>query len=272
MPSRIHSLYGCAAAEALLDGGVVEDPSRGCVDEQQSPRLEAPFACDLLFRQVEHARLGRHHDEAVLRDEVSRRAQAVAIKRRADHAAVGERDGCRPIPRLEQRAVELVERAPLVVHQRVLMPRLRDHHHHRVLDRPAGHREQLERVVELRGVRAALIEHRHELGDVVAEMRAAETRLTCAHPVDIAAQRVDLAVVRGQPERLREVPARQRHSWKSVRARAQVPRSRARRPGPGRTRRAAPQSASPCRRRCGSRSSPSGIDRARFPQPARRAR
>jgi hypothetical protein len=40
--------------------------------------------------------------------------------------------------------VVFVEGATVVVHQRVLFPGFRDHHHHRVGQRVAGHRQQFE--------------------------------------------------------------------------------------------------------------------------------
>ena len=55
----------------------------------------------------------------VVGDDVARRAQAVAVERRADLAAVGEGDRRRPVPRLHQRRVVFVEGAPLRIHQRV---------------------------------------------------------------------------------------------------------------------------------------------------------
>ena len=67
----------------------------------------------------------------VVGDDVARRAQAVAIERRADLAAVGEGDRRRPVPRLHQRRVVFVEGAALRVHQRV-GPGFGDQHHHRM--------------------------------------------------------------------------------------------------------------------------------------------
>ena len=46
--------------------------------------------------------------------------------------------------------------------------------------------------------------------EVVAEQLGGELRLARAHPVDVAAQRVDLAVVRDVTVRVRELPARER--------------------------------------------------------------
>jgi hypothetical protein len=93
----------------------------------------------------------------------------------------------------------------------------RDHHHHRVRERAAGEDEQLERVVEHRRVAAVRVDDREDLLDVVAEELGLEERLAGVHPVDVAAERVDLAVVRDVAVRVRAVPARER-----VRAEARV--------------------------------------------------
>ena len=86
--------------------------------------------------------------------------------------------------------------------------------------------------------------------DVVAERRRLEQRLARVHPVDVAAQRVDLAVVRDVAVRVRAVPARER-----VGGEARVHQRDARSPsagsaGRGNTGRAARWSACPCRRAC----------------------
>ena len=103
------------------------------------------------------------HDPAVLGLQPAPRAQAVAVERRADHAAVGEGDRRGPVPRLHQAGVERVE-APEVLGQVVAaLVGLRDHHHHRVRQRAAREHEQLEHVVERRGVRAAGAHDRQHL-------------------------------------------------------------------------------------------------------------
>ena len=54
--------------------------------------------------------------------------------------------------------------------------------------------------------RPQLVDHRAELVDVGAVMRAAELRLAGPHPVDVATQGVDLTVVRAEAEGLGQVP------------------------------------------------------------------
>ena len=142
-------------------------------------------------------------------DEVARRAQAVAVERGADLAAVGEGDRRRAVPRLHQRGVVFVEGAALLVHQRIAGPGFGDQHHHRVRERVAALHQELERVVEAGGVGLALVGDRPQLVDVVAEQRRRHRRLPRRHPVDVAAQRVDLAVVRDHPVGMRQRPGRE---------------------------------------------------------------
>ena len=91
----------------------------------------------------------------------------------------------------------------------MVLPRLGNHHHDGVGDRAAGALQQLERVVELPRVAGGRIDDREELPHVVEE-RGPEHRLTGEHPVHVAAQRVDLAVVRDEAVRMGAVPRRER--------------------------------------------------------------
>ena len=102
----------------------------------------------------------------------------------------------------------MVERAAVGIHRLVIGPRLGNHHHHRVRERAAGEDEEFERVVEHRRVGAVWVDDRQDLLDVFAEEFAFEQRLARVHPVDIAAERVDFAVVREIAVRMRSLPAR----------------------------------------------------------------
>ena len=163
--------------------------------------------CSSGNRQDAHLR--RHHDAVVLGDEIARGPQAVAVERRADLAAVGEGDRGRAVPRLHQRGVIFVEGAALFAHQRIAGPGFRDHHHHGVRQRVAALHQEFERVVEAGGVGLALVGDRPELGDVLAEELGGHRGLARRHPVDVAAQRVDLAVMRDHPVGMRQRPGRE---------------------------------------------------------------
>jgi len=180
------------------------------IDEQHPSRTEPVLVQNLLLRNLERALLRSEDDEAVLRHAVASRTEAVPVEDRADLHAVRERHRGGTVPRLHQRAVIFVKRLLLRAHALVLRPRLRHHHHRRVRQRTAGEIEQLQHIVEHRRVRSVRIDDRLDLLDVVAEQLGLEQRLARVHPVDVAAQRVDLAVVDEIAVRMRAVPARER--------------------------------------------------------------
>jgi hypothetical protein len=146
---------------------------------------------------------------AVMGDAIARWAKAVAVERGADAAAVGESDRGRTVPRFHQRGVIFVEGLPLLAHQRVAGPGLRNHHHRRMRQRVAAAGQEFERVVEAGGIGLAFIGDRPELLDIVAIELGRNARLPRRHPVDVAADGVDLAVMGDHPIRMGQPPGRE---------------------------------------------------------------
>jgi hypothetical protein len=106
--------------------------------------------------------------------------------------------------------VKLVERLAGRIHRLVPAPRLRDHHEDRVGQGAAVHDEELEHVVERRGVAATLTDDGEDLLQIVAQKLRAAERLTGPHPVDVASEGVDLAVVRHVAIWMSQWPRRER--------------------------------------------------------------
>ena len=184
----------------------------GGVDQEHAARLQPALLHDARRVDVEHADLARHDHEVVVGHPVAARAQAVAVEHRADHGAVGERDRRRAVPRLHQRRVELVEGALLRRHRRVVLPRLRDHHQHRVrqIERPPRCSSS-STSSKRRGVgRARACRSGRRARGRRDERSLAQQRLAGAHPVAVALHRVDLAVVGDVAVRVRERPRRER--------------------------------------------------------------
>ena len=197
------------ACELVLDFFVLDDATLFEVDQQHAAGLEAPLADDVVFLDRKHARFRRHDAEIVVGDEEARGAQAVAVQRGADLAAIGEGHGGRAVPRFHQRGVILVERAAFRGHQRVARPCLGDEHHHRVAQRVTTGQQQFQRVVEARGVRLAVRDQRPHLVEIGAQQLRFHGAAARVHPVHVAANGVDLAVVRHEAERVRQLPARE---------------------------------------------------------------
>ena len=197
------------AAQKVLHLVVGDDAALLQVDQQHLARLQAPLADDPLFRDRQHAGLRRHDHQTIVGDDVAGRAQAVAVERGADLAAVGESDRGRAVPRLHHRGVVLVEGAAALIHQRVAGPRLGDEDHHRVGQRVAALHEELQGVVEAGGVGLPLVGDRPQLADVLAEQVGGHRGLARRHPVHVAAQRVDLTIVGDVAVGMGELPGRE---------------------------------------------------------------
>ena len=203
-------VVGVLGGELGLDLVVLDDPVLGGVDEEHPARLQPALADDLGRVDVEHADLGGEDDQAVVGDPVAAGAQAVAVEHGADLGAVGEGDAGRAVPGLHQRGVELVEGAPRRVHLGVVLPRLRDHHQHRVRQRAPAEVQQLEHLVEGRRVGGARACRSGRAARGRRGIRSlAQLRLAGPHPVAVAHDGVDLAVVRDEAVRVGQRPARE---------------------------------------------------------------
>ena len=180
------------------------------VDGDHAARPEAA-GLDDLAREVGHdAGLGGEDDVAVVIDLVARRAQAVAVEGGADETAVGENERGGAVPRLHQVRVVAIEVPEFGGELLVLLPRHRDHHHHRVERRAAAEDEGLENVVEAGRVGHARLDDRVQVGEARAPDTARHRALAGVHAHAVAADGVDLAVVRHGAERLGQVPCRER--------------------------------------------------------------
>ena len=200
---------GVLGGERRLDLLVVDDPALGRVDEEHAARLEAALRDHLRRVDVDDPDLGCHHDDVVVGDPVAARPQAVAVEHGADHRAVGERHAGGTVPRLHHARVEAVEVPVGGVQLVVVLPRLGDHHQHGVVDRPASEVEQFEDLVEAGRVRSARRADRERPVDA-GEHRPVEHRFAGAHPVLVALDGVDLAVVGDEAVRVRQRPRRER--------------------------------------------------------------
>ena len=201
---------GVLGGQLGLDLLVLDQPALRRVDQEHAARLQAALAHDALGGDVEHTHLAGQDHQPVVGDPVAGRPQAVAVEHRAHDGAVGEAHGRRTVPRLHERRVVAVEGAPVAVHRGVVLPRLGDHHEHRMGQRAATEVEQLEDLVEAGRVARAGRADRVDARQVAVDEGRLEQRLPGSHPVAVAGQRVDLAVVGHVAVGVRQWPARER--------------------------------------------------------------
>ena len=100
----------------------------------------------------------------------------------------------------------LVETPLVGIHADVLVPGLRDQHHHRVGQRAASLDQELQGVVDGGAVAGRIGHQRENLGKVIPEKIRRERLGTGPHPVAVAAKRVDFSVVGQITVRMGQLP------------------------------------------------------------------
>ena len=186
---------------------VFDDPALFKVDQQHLAWLKAPFAGDVFFRKGQHAAFRSEANDVVFGHAEACGAQTVAIQCRADLATIGETHSRRAIPRLHQSRVVFVKCSSPFIHESVPTPRFRHQDHHRMGERVTARQQQLQGVVETGRVRLPVRDNWPHLVEIRPQQLAFHRAATRVHPVHIAANRVDLAVMRDQTKRMGQTPA-----------------------------------------------------------------
>ena len=202
-------LVGITVGQIFLEFSIVNDAALLHVDQEHLARLQAPFLDDVTFRYIQYAHFRGHHHQVILGEQVACRSQAVAVQGCADLTAISEGHGGRAVPRFHQCRMVFVEGTAFFVHQRVTGPGFRDQQHHRMRHGVTAAYQQLQGVVETGRVRLALCNQRPELLQIVTQQCGCHGLAPGIHPVDVAAQRVDLAVMRNHAERMGKIPRRE---------------------------------------------------------------
>ena len=131
---------------------VTDDAPFVGVHEEHPPRLQPPLLHHFRLRHIHHPHFRCHDHQPFTSHPIAAGAQAVAIQHRAYHLAVGESDGGRAVPRLHQRGVIAIERFEVGRHGFVILPRLRDHHQHSLLEGIAAQMQKLQAFVKASSV------------------------------------------------------------------------------------------------------------------------
>ncbi|CCF70123.1 hypothetical protein XAPC_3853 [Xanthomonas citri pv. punicae str. LMG 859] len=197
-----------------VDGIGIEQVAALEVDRHHLARAQLALAGDALGRQLPHAGFGGHQEVAVGGQHPARRAQAVAVEHAGRVAAVAGDDAGRAVPRFGVEAVELVERGQIGVLELQRLSGRRHQDAQRLQQVHATGDQQLQHVVQALRIGAVHGDHRIELRDV--EARGLPYLAARLRPAPVAFDGVDFPVVREQPERMRQRPARQRVGGKTL--------------------------------------------------------
>ena len=198
-----------AGCKAGLDVRIAQEFSSGRVDGNHLAGGETALFNNLELVELGTADLRGHDEHAVLGDVIASRPKSVAVKAGSGDYAVREGKSGWSIPRLGEAAVVVVEILELLREVRVRAEGWRHEHRHGVKDAAAAHGENLQRIVEAGGVGAARLDDWLEEVDVGTPEIGFQLGLTGMHPIPVAADRVDLAIVGEHAERMGQRPSRE---------------------------------------------------------------
>ncbi len=199
---------GLERRQMVLELQVVVEAARNEVDGDVLARADPALLDDFGVDQRHHSGLGADHQQPVAGARVAHGPQAAAVEPGHHPARIGGDDGGGSVPGLHD-AVAVAEQVAMRRRDRhAVGPGRRDQHGLDQRQRAAGADQGLADGVQRGAVGAAGLDDRLDVLVVLAERGCDHPRLVAPHPVDVAAQGVDLAIVRQGAEWLRQPPGR----------------------------------------------------------------
>ena len=215
-PANAHLVFGNPAAVRLGAGHlrlhlrILQNTVVFQIQINDFAGFEAALFFHLVITQIQHARLGGHHEKAVFTQSVTRRTEAVAVENRTRIHAIAERHGGRTVPRFHKHRFVFEEPTHIATQVMLLAPSLRHEHHHRMRKATTRSDEKLKHVVQASRVTLPRRNQRQELLQVIADNFAFQLRLASAQAVQVTAQGIDFAVMSEVAERVRQRPRGER--------------------------------------------------------------
>ena len=198
-----------------LEFFVVDDSTLFKVHKEHAAWLQASLVSDVGGVDVQHADFAGHDNLVVLRHVIATWTQAIAIQCGTDEPTVGKGDRCRSVPRFLQCRIVFVKRALVFGHCLMILPCLRHHHHDDFLQCATGVIKHFQGIVEAAGVGRMRFNNRKQLFNFGTEEFTLHHALARKHPVGVALNSVDFAIVRHESKRLSTVPTGKRIGGKT---------------------------------------------------------
>ena len=198
-----------AGGERVLQLLIEVQPRFVQIDPDCLAGADAAFLDDLAFVELHHASFAADHQQLAVGYGKTQRAQAITVQPGNHPTAIRRGDGGRAVPRLHD-CVAIQEHVAVRGRHRAVLPGAgRDHQrlgHRRI---PPGTAQQLKHVIQGRGVGPARLNDWLHVVYQRPQFPGCQAGFVRLHPVAIASDGVDLAVMRQHPERLRQLPGRE---------------------------------------------------------------
>ena len=195
------------ASQTVLHLTVMEQAALLHIDSQQLTGAKGTLLNHGCLINRNHSSLGSGNQHAVASDDITHRAQTIAIKTSTDPTTIGHRQGSRTIPRLHDRIAIGIHIAPRLGQlDGLLGPRLWDQHGLGHRGRTTGTDQNLKHGIKGSRIRRPARDNRLNVFSHIAKGGRGHADLVGLHPVQIALQGVDLTVVGQHAKRLGQPP------------------------------------------------------------------
>ena len=195
---------------ALLALLVGDDALLLRIHQKEPAGLQPGLLDDVLRVNVQDADLGREDQAPRVRHIVAGGPESVPVQGSSHQLAVGEKNGRRAVPGFHHGGIVVIEILLFLRHEAVVLPGLRDQHHHGQRKVHPVHGQEFQGVVQHGGIRPFPRDDRADPVHVRLQHRRVHRLLTGKHAVDVAADRVDLSVVCQHPVGMRPLPGGRR--------------------------------------------------------------
>ncbi len=199
---------GLVVGEVILQLMVVIEDAVPKVDADHLARPHPALLDDGVPGERHHAGLGADDQQVIFSPAITKGPQPIAVHA-ADHpVAVAGDDARRTVPGLHH-AIAVVEEIPVRLrHGDLAGPGRRDQKRLGERQGTPGLHQRFDHPIEGGAVRRTRLDDRLDVLVVVAKRRREHPRLVAFHPVEIASERIDFAVVGEHAEWLGELPGR----------------------------------------------------------------
>ena len=159
-----------------------------------------------VFGQLHHAGLRPNNQHAIRSHAIAQRPQAIAIQPRYNPAPIGGANRRWAIPGLHDGIAIKNQVTMRLRHGRVIAKAFGDQQRlgHGCIA-PGAH-QQFKHVIKCGGIRTTRLHHGLQIIHEGIKQRMGKSRLVRLHPIHIAMQRIDFAIMRQRAEGLRQAP------------------------------------------------------------------
>ena len=195
-------------SQPLLNLTIIINTPLQSINQQNLTRLQPTLAHHIARLEIHDPHLARHDHQPLLRNRIARRTQTITIQHTTSETPIRKHQRSRPVPRLHQDRIILIESLQVFTDRILVVKRLRHQDSHSLRQAHAAHHQKLKDIIQTRRITHILLHDRTNIPDVAQSLTTQHT-LASLHPATVAPHSINLTIVTQEAERLRQFPLRE---------------------------------------------------------------